>query len=115
MFDVVRINNSSVVINVTRTNRLNFLNIEMLHLQVKKLMNSYCRSVLLNLENVSFIDSKAFEGLLRINEIALQNAVRFKCFNVSQELKELFELINNDNTIEIGDRSDIDINYFVEV
>ena len=101
MFHVTKASNSSMIISVEGTDRLNFLNVDELINDVDSLTKSSCREIYLDLKGVSFIDSKAFEGLIKINEQCSQYAIEFRCCNVSDELQELFTLVNNDNKIKI--------------
>ena len=115
MFHIEKAGNSSMIISVTGTGRLNFLNVDELIKDVDSMINSSCRMIYLNLKGVSFIDSKAFESLMKINEQCSQYAIDFKCCNVSDELKELFALVNNDNQIKICSPSEMKISTLREV
>ena len=104
-----------MIISVVGTNRLNFLNIDELINETDSLINSPVRKVYLDLRGVSFIDSKAFESLIKINEQCSQYAIDFKCCNVSDELQELFTLVNNDNEIKICSCDEIEVPKLIEV
>jgi anti-anti-sigma factor len=115
MFHIVKASNSSMVISVAGTSRLNFLNIDELISDVNSLINSSCRKIYLDLKGVSFMDSKAFESLITINEQCSQYAIDFCCCNVSDELQELFSLVNNDNKIKTCTRAEMDVPTLIEV
>ena len=115
MFHVTKASNSSMIISVAGTNRLNFLNIDELINDVNSLINSSCRKIYLDLKRVSFIDSKAFENLMKINKQCSQFAIEFRCCNVSCELQELFTLVNNDNKIKICKLEEAEVPTLIEV
>ncbi len=115
MFHLVKANNSSMIISVAETSRLNFLNVDELINDVNSLINSSCRKIYLDLKGVSFIDSKAFESLIKINEQCSQYAIEFRCCNVSDELHELFTLVNNDNKIKTCTLAEMDVPTLIEV
>ncbi len=114
MFNVVRFNNSSVLISFVNIRKVNFLNVASLIEKVSEIFSGYCRNVFLNLENIVFIDSKAFEGLMYINELANEHGVDFSCCNVSDELHELFDLIGDEYSIRVSSGKEIQVQYLVE-
>jgi len=93
--------NDITVVSFDKINRFNALIAD----QVKEKMKSYFAKphtkLILNLEDIEFVDSTGFGVFLSIMKTANNNYGHFKICNISTEVMELFKLLQLHNVFEI--------------
>ncbi|MCF8391434.1 MAG: STAS domain-containing protein [Bacteroidales bacterium] len=94
------------IISFEETNRFNALTTESVKAEVKALYNSPNTRLVLNLKGISFIDSSGFGVFLSIMKTANNNYGFFKISNISEEVMELFKLLQLHNVFEIYNNVD---------
>ncbi len=99
--------NATVIITLGNIKRLNYLATEKLKNHLLYQIEGPVKEVYLDLKGVSFIDSSSFDFLKKAGQIASSASKTFKVFNVSEELKELFDLVNKDVSIAISTREEM--------
>ena len=90
-----------LIVSFNNVNRFNALITEPVKEQVKAMFNSPNTRLILNLEGISFIDSSGFGVFLSIMKAANNNYGFFKICNISEEVMELFKLLQLHNVFEI--------------
>lgn len=90
-----------IIVSFEGTNRFNALTTESVKSEIKALFNSPNTKLVLNLEGISFIDSSGFGVFLSIMKTANNNYSYFKISNISEEVMELFKLLQLHNVFEI--------------
>jgi len=90
-----------VIVSFKQTNRFNALTSESVKAEVKELFTSPNTRLVLNLKGISFIDSSGFGVFLSIMKTANNNYGFFKISNISDEVMELFKLLQLHNVFEI--------------
>jgi len=93
--------NGIIIVSFVDTNRFNALTTESVKAEVKALFNSPNTRLILNLKGISFIDSSGFGVFLSIMKTANNNYSYFKIANISEEVMELFKLLQLHNVFEI--------------
>lgn len=93
--------NGILIVSFNNINRFNALISEPVKEEVKSLFNSPNTRLILNLEGISFIDSSGFGVFLSIMKTANNNYGFFKICNISEEVMELFKLLQLHNVFEI--------------
>jgi anti-sigma B factor antagonist len=89
------------VVKFNNTDRINALITEAVKDQLKLFFNKSETKLVLNLEGIKFIDSSGFGVFLSIMKTATNNHGHFKICNVSNEVMELFKLLQLHNVFEI--------------
>ena len=92
--------NNLVVISANNVRRISFLNVSKLHNLVINLFKNPCSTVIIDLEGVKFIDSRSFLIFMRLNEMAKTKNIRLKFLNLDNEVEELFQLVDHDNSLK---------------
>jgi len=90
-----------IVVRFNNVNRFNALIAEPVKEQLKGYFSKPKTKLILNLENIDFIDSTGFGGFLSIMKTANNNYGFFKICNISTEVMELFKLLQLHNVFEI--------------
>lgn len=93
--------NGIIIVSFVNTNRFNALTTEAVKSEIKELFNSPNTRLILNLKGISFIDSSGFGVFLSIMKTANNNYSHFKISNISDEVMELFKLLQLHNVFEI--------------
>jgi anti-anti-sigma factor len=88
-------------------NKLNILNINEIIDFLKKKFEDSDKDIYLDLTGINFIDSFAFEKLIAIHHIAISSDRKFKLFNVSDELREIFVVAGISNQLHIVDTREV--------
>lgn len=91
MFKTKEINNH-IVVSLVNQKRLNIVIAKKVQKYLTKIVTYPNQKLVLNLENISFIDSEGFEMLTSILKLAENTNNTFELCNVSDEVRELFEL-----------------------
>jgi anti-sigma B factor antagonist len=98
--------NNVLVVSFNNVNRLNALVSEPIKEELKSFFNKANTKLILNLEGVQFIDSSGFGVFLSVMKVANNNYGNFKICNVSNEVMELFKLLQLHNVFEIYNNLD---------
>ncbi|MBN2613809.1 MAG: hypothetical protein JXB00_19785 [Bacteroidales bacterium] len=96
-----------LVISFSDVKRMNLLNIRIVEEFLRKEIGKGVKYLYLNMEGIAFIDSYAYSRLIAINNAATLFCTRFRLFNVSEELEEIFGLLNNKNQLRFAGRHEI--------
>ncbi len=90
-----------IVVRFDNVNRFNALIAEPVKEQLKQYFNKPKTKLILNLENIDFIDSTGFGVFLSIMKTANNNYGFFKICSINPEVMELFKLLQLHNVFEI--------------
>ena len=106
---------ATAIIKPGITRRLNYLAMEKLRNHLLYQIGGPVKEIYLDLKVISFIDSDSFDFLKKVSQIASSSSKTFKVFNVSEELNELFDLVNEDDSIIIATLDEVDRLQQIEV
>ena len=95
-----------IVVKFNNVNRFNALIAEPVKEQLKSYFNKPKTKLILNLENIDFIDSTGFGVFLSIMKTANNNYGFFKICNINPEVMELFKLLQLHNVFGIYNTQD---------
>jgi anti-sigma B factor antagonist len=90
-----------IVVRFDNVNRFNALIAEPVKEQLKSYFNKPKTKLILNLENIDFVDSTGFGVFLSIMKTANNNYGFFKICSINPEVMELFKLLQLHNVFEI--------------
>ena len=90
-----------IVVRFNNVNRFNALIAEPVKEQLKDYFVKPKTKLILDLENIDFIDSTGFGVFLSIMKTANNNYGFFKICNITSEVMELFKLLQLHNVFEI--------------
>ena len=90
-----------IVVRFDNVNRFNALISEPVKEQLKEYFNKPKTKLILNLDNIDFVDSTGFGVFLSIMKTANNNYGFFKICNINAEVMELFKLLQLHNVFEI--------------
>jgi anti-sigma B factor antagonist len=93
--------NDVTVVSFKGINRFNALITEKVKEEMKALFTSPNTKLVLDLSGIQFIDSSGFGVFLSIMKTANNNFGYFKISNISEEVMELFKLLQLHNVFEI--------------
>jgi anti-sigma B factor antagonist len=93
--------NDVTVVTFKSVNRFNALITEQVKEEMKALYTAPNTKLVLDLSGIQFIDSSGFGVFLSIMKTANNNYGFFKISNISEELLELFKLLQLHNVFEI--------------
>ena len=93
--------NDVIIVSFKDTNRFNALITEQVKEEIKSLFTSPNIKLVLDLSGIQFIDSSGFGVFLSIMKTANNNYGYFKISNISEEVMELFKLLQLHNVFEI--------------
>ncbi len=89
------------IVSFFEINRLNTTISRIIEKQLIQLLNENEAELLLDLKGIKFIDTSGFNTLHKLREVAIKYNSRFFLTNVSLEVKELFRLLEVENTFTI--------------
>lgn len=89
------------VVKFNNVDRFNALITEPVKEQLKDLFSKPGTKLILNLENIRFIDSSGFGVFLSVMKSAANNSGQFKICCIGNEVMELFKLLQLHNVFEI--------------
>lgn len=104
--------NGITIARIENTDRLNALISEPVKEELKSIFNTTDTRLVLNLEGIRFIDSSGFAVFLSILKTAGNNYGQFKIANISEDVLELFKLLQLHNVFEIYNSVDDAVNSF---
>lgn len=93
--------NDVTIVSFVDTNRFNALITDSVKEKLKALFASPNTKLILDLSNIQFIDSSGFGVFLSIMKTANNSYGFFKISNISEEVMELFKLLQLHNVFEI--------------
>lgn len=93
--------NDITVVSFKGINRFNAIITEPVKEEIKSLFTSPNTKLILDLSGIQFIDSSGFGVFLSIMKTANNNNGYFKISNISEEVMELFKLLQLHNVFEI--------------
>ncbi len=93
--------NGVVVVAFKNVNRFNALISEPVKEEIKSYYSAPNTRLILDLDGITFIDSSGFGTFLSIMKTANNNFGFFKICNISEEVMELFKLLQLHNVFEI--------------
>jgi anti-sigma B factor antagonist len=111
MLKIENINNVTVV-KFNNIDRFNALITEPVKAELKGLFNKQDTKLALNLGGIKFIDSSGFGVFLSIMKTAANNHSQFKICCISDEVMELFKLLQLHNVFEIFSNEEDCVNSF---
>ena len=85
--------NKAMVISSIDIKRIDFRNIKKLRSLIIQLLQNSCGKIILDIQGVRFIDSRAFEVLDNLINITKRLNISFEFANVDDEVRELFILV----------------------
>lgn len=103
-----------LVVKFNDTNRFNALISEPVKEELKSFFSTPNTKLVLNLEGIEFIDSTGFGVFLSVMKTANNNYGYFKIANISNEVMELFKLLQLHNVFEIYSSVDEAVKSFKE-
>ena len=98
--------NNIIVVKFNQIDRFNALISEPVKEDLKAFFNKPDTKLILNLEGIRFIDSSGFGVFLSILKTANNNHGQFKICKISEEVMELFKLLQLHNVFELYDSLD---------
>lgn len=98
--------NDIIVVKLKDTNRLNSLITEPVKENLLEFFNKPNVNLIFDLQGISFIDSSGFGVFLSAMKAANNNYGQFKICNVSEDVMELFKLLQLHHVFEIYDKLD---------
>ena len=90
-----------IIVRFENVNRFNALIAEPVKEQLKQFYEQPSTKLILNLEDIDFIDSTGFGVFLSIMKTANNNDGYFKICNIHPDVMELFKLLKLHNVFEI--------------
>ncbi len=100
MLKTVKINNV-LVVSFDSITRLNAIIAEPVKEELKALFNQTNTKLIINLENIKYIDSTGFSVFLSVKKIAGGNGGQFKLCCLSSEVTKLFEMLQLNYVFQI--------------
>lgn len=112
MFIKIIQHNSIKEVIITGTTKLNVVIANTFKDELKKHLIYPETKLIINLENISFIDSSGFGALISLLKVARSNNCRLKLCNINNELFKMFELIHLHKIFDIEDSTNTCISKF---
>ncbi|MFW5644547.1 MAG: STAS domain-containing protein [Bacteroidota bacterium] len=106
--------NGVLVVKFNDTNRFNALISEPVKEELRSFFNTPNTNLVLNLDGIEFIDSTGFGVFLSVMKTANNNYGYFKIANISDDVMELFKLLQLHNVLEIYSTVDEAVKSFEE-
>lgn len=100
--------NDTIIVSLNKIRRIDFLVFEKLKNQLLQIIESTSNDVYFDLSDVLFIDSNSFAGLKSINHVAVKNGIKLNFINVTDELIELFILVDENNDFRIYSKNEVE-------
>ena len=105
MLKIEKVNNI-IIVKFNNIDRFNALITEPIKEELKSLFSKPDTKLILNLEGIKFIDSSGFGVFLSVLKTANNNQGKFKISNTSNEVMELFKLLQLQNVFELYDKQE---------
>lgn len=94
------------VVSFFKVKRLNTVISKVIEKQLTQLLNENGAELLLNLEEIKFIDTSGFNTLHKLNDVAKKHNSRLLLTNMTTEVKELFRLLEIENNFAVVEAND---------
>lgn len=104
--------NNIIVVRFENTDRFNALITEPVKEEIKSFFNNQGTKLILNLEGIKYIDSSGFGVFLSILKAAAGSQGKFKICCITNEVMELFKLLQLHNVFETHPTLDACLNSF---
>lgn len=100
---LIKINQHNTVTEaiITDTSKLNVVIADQFKHELKAHLSGPDTKLIINLENISFIDSSGFGALISLLKVARSNNCQLKLCNINDELFKMFELIHLHKVFDI--------------
>ncbi len=95
------ISDDVIVYSFDQSNKLNASVSEKIKSQIGRHFEKPGTKLVLDLENISFVDSSGFSALLSVMRKARSNSGQFRICNISPDVMKLFKLLQLHNVFEI--------------
>lgn len=86
---------------ILETSKLNMINSEIFKKELKPHLSIADSRLIINFENIDFIDSSGFGALISLLKVARNNNCVLKLCNINEELYKMFELIHLHKVFDI--------------
>ncbi len=100
------------VVTFTDTDKVSALVTETLKEEINKILINNYTGLVINLENIDYIDSSGFGMFLSIMKTAKNNGGEIKICNVKESVMDLFKLLHLHNVFEIYNSVEECVNSF---
>jgi anti-sigma B factor antagonist len=97
---------------ITETSKLNVVIADKFKKELKPHLIEPDTKLIINLENISFIDSSGFGALISLLKVARSNKCQLKLCNINHELLEMFKLIHLHKVFDIEENLNTCLNNF---
>jgi anti-anti-sigma factor len=104
--------NNIAIARIENTDKITAVNAEDIKEELNNLLKGKHKKLVLNLENIDFIDSSGFACFLSAMKTANDNYGCFKVFNINEEVLRIFKLLHLDTIFETFDSKDDCLNSF---
>ena len=94
--------NNRFVVSFFEINRLNTTISRIIEKQLIQLLNENGTELVINLQGIKFIDTSGFNTLHKLNDIANEYNSHLSLTNLSQEVKELFRLLELEEAFTVS-------------
>lgn len=88
---------------INDTTKLNVVIADQFKKELKSHLTAPNTKLIINLENISFIDSSGFGALISLLKVSRSNNCKLKLCNINDELFKMFELIHLHKVFDIED------------
>lgn len=93
--------NGHLVVHFTGIDKITALNAEQVKKELNALYNQKNIKLVIDLDNISFVDSTGFGAFLSVMKTAQGQDGELKICNVNQDILKLFKLLHLDNVFEL--------------
>ncbi len=100
------------VVTITETDKISALITDSLKEEINNLFNDKSNKLIINLEEIEYVDSSGFGMFLSIMKTAKNNGGEIKICNVKDSVMDLFKLLHLHNVFEIYNSVDECVNSF---
>jgi anti-anti-sigma factor len=90
------------LVSFSNVSKLNVLNSNEIESELSALASKEDSNLTLNFSGVKFIDSSGFETLLKVHKTSILSNSNVNLINLSDELMELFQLVELDSVLQIN-------------
>ncbi len=100
------------VATITETDKVSALITDSLKEEINKVLVNNNTGLIINLENIEYVDSSGFGMFLSIMKTAKNNGGEIKICNVKESVMDLFKLLHLHNVFEIYNSVEEGVNSF---
>ncbi|MBN2350804.1 MAG: STAS domain-containing protein [Bacteroidales bacterium] len=99
MYETIEYKNN-LILKFKNISRLDILNMYQIKSEIFDLIKKGDRNIILDLDEIQFIDSAAFQALIGLLNFAAERNIEFYVTNMSAEVSELVRLVNLEHTFK---------------